>query len=201
MTCRDLMTANPAYCVPQDTVVTAAMIMKNHDVGSVPVVSDRDSLSVIGMITDRDIALRVVADQLDYYNTHVDDVMSKDVATCRADDNYNDVIDAMKERQIRRVPVIDDQKRLCGIIALADFSRQAPARDELGVVVEEISKPDYTPAAGNTPASSRYTTASLLVAGGLGLGAGLIYILDPLWARRATNAVRETVSHVSGGDQ
>src|ERR1700681_4509480 len=89
MTCRDLMTSDPACCVPRDTVVTAAMIMKNHNVGSVPVVLDRELMRVVGMITDRDITLRVVADQRDYYNTHVEDVMSKDVVMCRVDDDYN----------------------------------------------------------------------------------------------------------------
>jgi signal-transduction protein with cAMP-binding, CBS, and nucleotidyltransferase domain len=173
------------------------MLMKNHNVGSVPVVLDRDSMRVIGMITDRDIALRVIADQRDYYNTHVEDVMSKDIVLCRVDDNYNEVIDAMKEHQIRRIPVVDSKKQLCGIIALADVARQALAREEVGMVVEQISKPGTLHHNGRA-STARYTTAGLLVAGGLGIGAGLIYLLDPRWARRATEAVRETVSqHVS----
>jgi len=111
------------------------------------------------------------------------------------DDNYNEVIDAMKEHQIRRIPVVDSRKQLCGIVALADVARQAPQREEVGVVVEQISRPRIVHHNGH---SGRYTTAGLLVAGGLGIGAGLIYLLDPRWARRATEAVRETVSqHVS----
>lgn len=192
------MTSDPACCVPRDTVVTAAMIMKNHNVGSVPAVLDRDSMRVVGMITDRDIALRVIADQRDYYNTHVEDVMSKDVVMCRVDDDFNEVIEAMKEHQIRRIPVVDSKKQLCGIIALADVARQAPGREEVGVVVEQISKPGILQHNGRAH-GGRYTTTGLLVAGGLGIGVGLIYLLDPRWARRATEAVteavKETVSH------
>jgi CBS-domain-containing membrane protein len=171
------------------------MTMKNHNVGSVPVVLDRDSMRVVGMITDRDIALRVVADQREYYNTRVQDVMSKDVVMCCVSDDYNQVIEAMKEHQIRRIPVVDSRKQLCGIIALADVARQAPEREQVGGVVEQISKPAMMQHNGHS--NARYTTASLLVAGGLGIGAGLIYLLDPRWARRATEAVRETVSHAT----
>jgi len=184
MTCRDLMTPEPACCTPRDTVVTAGMLMKNHDVGSVPVVLDRDSMRVIGMITDRDLALRVVADQRDYYNTHVEDVMSKDVVTCFADDDYDEVVAAMKKHQIRRIPVVDSDKRLCGIIAMADVARQAPEREEVGEVVQQVSKPAPPPQEdGRTSSTGRYTTAGLLIAGGLGVGAGLIYLLDPRWSR------------------
>jgi CBS domain-containing protein len=187
MNCKQLMTHDPACCVPQDTVVTAAMIMKSQDVGSVPVVSDRDSRHVIGMITDRDIAIRVVAEQREYYHTHVGDVMSKDVVTCKVDDDYDEVIAAMKENQIHRIPVVDSEKRLVGIIALADVVREAHEPKTVSETVEEISQP-----AGVTTAN--YTKTSLLVAGGIGLGAGLIYLLDPRWARRA----RETVASAAG---
>jgi len=125
MNCRQLMTHDPACCIPQDTVVTAAMIMKGQNVGSVPVVSDRDSRNVIGIVTDRDIAVRVVAEQREYYHTHVGDVMSKDVVTCKVDDDYDEVIAAMQENQIHRIPVVDAAKRLVGIIALADVAREA----------------------------------------------------------------------------
>src|SRR5258706_15592184 len=79
MTCRELMTSDPVFCVPGDTAVAAATMMKSHDVGSVPVVSDRESKQVVGMITDRDIAMRVVAGKRESDKTHVGDVMSKDV--------------------------------------------------------------------------------------------------------------------------
>lgn len=196
------MTSDPACCLPRETVVTAGAIMKNHNVGCVPVVLDRDSMRVIGMITDRDIALRVVADQREYANTYVEDVMSKDVVLCSEDDDYNEVIDAMKEHQIRRIPVVDSQKRLRGIISLADMARRALERDELGEVVEHISRPSMLQRDGH--GAGRLATAGLLVAGGLGIGAGLVYLLDPRWARRAresvanaVESVKETVTHHS----
>jgi|SRR5579884_1901979 len=200
MTCRDMMTPEPACCVPRDTVVTAAMMMKSQNVGSLPVVSDRGSRQVIGMITDRDIAMRVVAEQREYYNTHVDDVMSKDVITCQADDDYDEVLDAMAQNQIRRVPVVDSQKRLVGIVAQADVAREAPKREQVGKVVEKISRPGIS----SGGRANHYTRTGLLVAGGLGLGAGLIYMLDPRWARRAresvttaANTVRDSVSNAA----
>jgi predicted transcriptional regulator len=168
------------------------MIMKSQDVGSLPVLSDRDSKQVIGMITDRDIAVRVVAEQRDYYNTHVEDVMSKDVVTCRTDDDYDEVVAAMKRRQIRRVPVVDSQNRLAGIIGLADVARQAPEPEVVGKTVERISQPGPSGSQGGQRGA--YTKTGLLIAGGLGIGAGLIYLLDPRWARRA----RESVANAAG---
>lgn len=190
MNCRQVMTADPACCVPQDSVVTAAMIMKAQNAGSVPVVADRNSRHVVGIVTDRDIAIRVVAEQRDYYSTHVADVMSKDVVTCKEDDDYDQAIAAMKEHQIRRIPVVDAGKGLVGIVAMADVSRQAEPRI-IGEAMEEISEPsgaterDWRQQGG----AANYAMTSLLVAGGIGLGAGLIYLLDPRWARRAREAV------------
>ena len=195
MTCRDLMTPNPACCTPRDTVVTAAMIMKSHDVGSVPVVSDRDSMRVIGIVTDRDIAIRVVAEQREYYNARVEDIMSKDIVTCQADDDYDEVLEAMKENQIRRVPVVDSEKRLVGIIAQADIATASRAESrEVREVVEEISEP--VGSEHHDGRTMRYTKTGLLVAGGLGLGAGLIYLLDPRWARRARETVGSAAQRV-----
>src|SRR5207237_6075493 len=114
MTCSKLMTSDPACCVLDDSVVTAALLMKNHNIGSVPVVSDRSGMKVAGIVTDRDLTLRVVAEQRDYYRTTVSDIMSKDPVTCRASDDYDDVIAAMKKRQIRRVPVVGAGGRLVG---------------------------------------------------------------------------------------
>src|SRR5205807_6940659 len=102
-----------------------AILMKNHNIGSVPVVSDRSQMKEAGIVTDRDLTLRVVAEQRDYYRTKVSDIMSQDLVTCRASDDYDEVIAAMKKRQIRRVPVVDDDGRLVGIIAQADVARSA----------------------------------------------------------------------------
>lgn len=193
MTCKELMTSEPAFCVPGDTAVTAATLMKSHNIGSVPVVSDRESRQVVGMITDRDIAMRVVAGKREYDNTYVRDVMSKDVVTCRADDDYDDVIEAMEEHQIRRVPVVDSERRLIGIVALADVVRKASKPDEVAEVVGEISKPSH---AAQTNGKGRFAKTSLIVAGGVGAGVGLIYLLDPKWARGARKSVASAAGKV-----
>src|SRR5205085_7988426 len=109
----------------------------------------------------------------EYYNRRVEEVMSKDVVTCQADDDYNAVIQAMKDHQIRRIPVLDSTNRLVGIIALADVARESQAAEQVGNVVEQISQP----APSEMPAQhyargTNYATAGLLLAGGLGIGAG-----------------------------
>src|SRR5581483_10810702 len=100
MTCREMMTPNPACCQADDTVVTAAMMMKNGDYGAVPVVADRTEMRVTGIVTDRDLAMKVIAEQRDLYHTRVEEVMSSDLVTCNLDDDYDDVIKAMKKYQI-----------------------------------------------------------------------------------------------------
>jgi CBS domain-containing protein len=168
MKCKDLMTRNPASCLPTDSVVTAAMLMKTQNVGAVPVVADRGSRRLIGIITDRDLALRVVAEQREYYNARVEDVMSRKPAVCRPQDDHDEALDLMSKEQIRRVPVVDDDGRLVGIIAQADVARHAKSK-EAGEVVEQISEP-----AAHSVAKK--STTSLMIAGGLGLGAALVYL-------------------------
>src|SRR5581483_3462230 len=220
MTCRDLMTPDPACCVARDSDVNAAMIMKSQNIGSVPVITDHESKHIIGMVTDRDLVIRVIAEQREYYSTHVGDVMSKDVVTCSVDDDHSEVLDAMKKHQIRRVPVVDSQKRLVGIVAQADVAIATNEPEEVADTVEHISEPGPSmPYAGsdNSGGGMNALMTGLLVAGGLGIGAGLIYLLDPGWARRARESVsnaaesvqnsvssaadslRDTVGHMTGG--
>lgn len=182
MKTREMMTPEPACCVPSDNAVTAAMLMKSQNVGSIPVVDNRMDRKLIGIVTDRDLVVRIVAEQRDYYNSRIEDVMSRDLVTCRPNDDYDDVLDAMAKRQVRRVPVVDDQYRLVGIVAQADVARQSPKPEEVADVVEEISNPAVHGDAGRGKGIGK---KSLLVAGGLGLGAGLLYMIDPRWARRA----------------
>jgi CBS domain-containing protein len=191
------MTSDPACCVLDDSVVTAAMLMKTHNIGSVPVVSDRNNTQLVGILTDRDLTLRVVAEQRDYYRTKVSDVMSKDLVTCRASDDYDEVIAAMANRQIRRVPVVDNDGRLVGIISQADVARSADPR-EVAEVVEQISEPASTHEAEG---SGLATSTLMMIAGGLGLGAGLVYLIDPRWARAAAQQVVDRVRATFGSEQ
>jgi len=139
MTCMDLMTDNPAYCLPSDTVVAAARIMRDEDVGSVPVVDGQQRL--LGIITDRDVAVRVAAEERDARSTMVQEVMTRDLVTCRPDDPAQRALDLMAQHQLRRIPVVGDDRRLVGIIAQADIATRMDAPARTAAVVEEISQP------------------------------------------------------------
>jgi len=185
MTCREMMTPNPACCQAEDTVVTAAMMMKSGNYGAVPVVGDRTEMRVKGIVTDRDLAMKVIAEQRDMYNTTVGDVMSTDLVTCRLDDDYDDVIDAMRSNQIRRLPVVDSNNRLVGIIATADVARHGEKAD-VAKTMRSISSEE--PMGGFDVGK-----AGLWLAGGLGLGAGLFLLMNQDKARRWAGQVSDAV--------
>ncbi len=190
MTCSELMTWDPAFCVPEDTAVTAAMIMKNHDIGSVPVVNDRNEKGLIGILTDRDLTIRVVAEQRDYYKTSVSDIMSKNVTACRVSDDSEEVAAAMAKRQVRRVPVVDDNNRLVGIISQADLAGKMKSR-AVGQMVEQISEPA-------SEHNKSGLSSVMMIAGGLGIGAGIAYLVDPEWAGQTTRKVMDKIRTTAG---
>jgi CBS domain-containing protein len=145
MKARDIMTADPACCTGDDTIGDAAQLMEQHDCGCIPVVQDRGDNSVIGVITDRDIAVRAVG-QGRASDTRVSEVMTASPFCCSADDDLRQVEDVMANRQVRRVVVVDDAGCCVGIVAQADLARAAEtSRDvsdeEVGRVVERISEP------------------------------------------------------------
>jgi CBS domain-containing protein len=140
MKARDIMTSNPECVTASDSIQNAARIMRDSDVGIVPVVDDESSRRLRGVITDRDIAVRCVAEGRDG-NCRVSDLMSGDLVTARPDDDVSRVMDRMKTEQVRRIPVIDDSDRLVGIIAQADLALDGPSDQAVGDVVEKISEP------------------------------------------------------------
>src|SRR3954451_1533462 len=137
---RDLMTDNPAVCTPQTSSQEAARMMQDNDCGSLPVVESRDSLKLIGMVTDRDLALRVIGRGLGS-NTPVREAMTKNVASVKVDDDLKAVERVMTGQQVRRVPVVDGQDRIVGIVAQADLARALSGSKDVGRVVEKISQP------------------------------------------------------------
>ena len=130
----DAMTAQVVTAKPTDTIKRVAKIMQEVDTGVVPV---SDNGKVVGMITDRDIALRVVAEGGDL-NGPVSAVMSEDVQTCREDDNLADAAALMGAHQLRRLPVLNDAGRLVGILSLGDIAQDYGAK-KVGQTLEEIS--------------------------------------------------------------
>ncbi len=125
-----------ASWVSADTsVADIAQLMQKDDIGAVPVGKD-DRL--IGMVTDRDIAMRVVAEGRDPKKTTAAEVMTKDIVYCRTHETVEDAIHLMDEKKIRRLPVLDDHKRLVGILSLGDISH-AVGRDLSGEVLQAVS--------------------------------------------------------------
>lgn len=138
-TCKDVMTASPRVCAPADSLADVAKLMGTENVGSIPVV-DRDRLE--GIITDRDITVRAVAEGKDPRQTRVRDVMTANAECVRADEPVDRALKLMEERQVRRVPVIDGSGKLVGIIAQADVATRLGDDAETGEMVEAISKPE-----------------------------------------------------------
>ena len=139
--CKDVMTQNPVCCLPTDTVSKAAQLMKDEDVGSIPVIEDVQTMKLIGIVTDRDLALQVVAPERNAGSTQVEDVMTYDVITCRASDDVQKAVDAMAQHQLRRMPVIDGDQRIVGIISQADVATRVDQTEETAEMVKEISQP------------------------------------------------------------
>lgn len=130
----DAMTAQVVTAKPTDTIKRVANIMKEVDTGVVPV---SDNGKVVGLITDRDIVLRVVAESGDI-NGPVSAVMSEDVQTCREDDNLADAAARMGAHQLRRLVVVNDAGRLVGILSLGDIAQDYGAK-RVGQTLEEIT--------------------------------------------------------------
>ena len=137
----ELMTRDPACCTPEDSVQKAAELMSQHDCGAIPVVDDEQSRHLCGMITDRDIAIRGVARGRGA-ETRVADLMTNDVESCSADADLKEVERVMTSRQVRRVPIIDADGELVGIVSQADLACSGEVdEEEVGIVIERISEP------------------------------------------------------------
>lgn len=137
--CRDIMTSNPVCCMSGDTVDRAAQIMKEHDVGAVPVIDS--SKKLLGIVTDRDLTLRILAEGRDPGSTRVEEVMTRNLTVCRPDDEIQRVMGEMAAHQVRRIPVIDDDACIVGIIAQADIATRAREPERTALVVDAISRP------------------------------------------------------------
>lgn len=141
MKAQDLMTTNPASGTPNSTVREAAQMMRDHDCGCIPIV-EGDSKRIVGVVTDRDIACRCVAEGKSP-DTPVREIMTSNPQCCHLEDDVAAVEQIMIEAQVRRVPVMDAKERCVGMIAQADLalSHEAASDRDVGRVVERISEP------------------------------------------------------------
>lgn len=153
--CAEVMTKDPVCCTPADTAVSAARLMKDSDVGPIPVVENAQTKRLVGIVTDRDLALKVVAEGRDPNAVKVEEVMTREPLTCRAEDELQKAIGLMAERQLRRIPVVDEGGKIVGIIAQADVATKTEAPEKTAGVVEEISE-----SRGGAGEASRQRTAT-----------------------------------------
>ena len=138
--CSEVMTKDPVCCLPNNSAAEAAQLMKKENIGSIPVIENEQSRTLVGIVTDRDLALTIVAEGQDAKSTPVDAVMTRTLVTCRADDDLEKALGAMAEHQLRRIPVVDNDNKIVGIIAQADVATRADDPEKTGEMVKEISQ-------------------------------------------------------------
>src|SRR6476660_5222539 len=134
---RDVMTADPACCSPHTSIVQVAKMMIQNDCGEIPIVDVADR--PIGVVTDRDIVCRIVAEEKNPTGHPIDSCMTTGIITVRVDDSLDQVIATMERYQIRRVLVVDEHSSCAGIISQADVAAVAPP-SQTGELVAEVSQ-------------------------------------------------------------
>jgi CBS-domain-containing membrane protein len=141
-TCSDIMTPDPVSCLATDSIEHVARLMQSEDIGSLPVVDDERSRQVVGIVTDRDLAVNALTQRGDGHNLTVEMVMTHNPVTCREHDGIDKAMKAMADYQVRRMPIVNDQNELVGIIAQADIATRTEEPVRTADVIEEISKPE-----------------------------------------------------------
>lgn len=140
-TCGEVMTKEPICCLPNDTVAQTAEMMKSKNIGSILVIESMKTKRLIGIVTDRDLTLQVVANGHESKTTKIADVMTRKLITCTVDDDIQKAVKAMAEHQLHRIPVVDKDHKIAGIISLADVATRVGQRKKLAKVVKKISQP------------------------------------------------------------
>jgi CBS domain-containing protein len=135
----DIMTKDPACCEPETSLQEVGKLMLVNDCGEIPVVDSQRTMRPVGVVTDRDIVIRCVAEGKNPLEADAGDVMSSPVVTVTPEMDLDEVGDMMEEHQVRRIPVVDEAGAICGIVAQADIARHAHPR-EVAEVVREVSR-------------------------------------------------------------
>lgn len=137
-----MMTKDPAVCTPETPLREVAQMMKRNDCGEIPVVESEQSRKPVGVVTDRDIATRIVAEGGDTASAVASDAMSSPATTVHQDADFDEVCDLMEQEQIRRIVVVDDRGNVCGIVAQADIARTG-RESQTADLVREVSEPKH----------------------------------------------------------
>lgn len=139
-TCENVMSPNPICCLPTDNVTRVAELMKRENIGSLLVIDNEQNQRLIGIITDRDLALKVVAEARDAKTTQVEAVMTRKVVSVRVEDDYHRALEAMSKYQIRRIPIVNNENKVVGIISQADVAIRLNTPEKTGEIVKDISQ-------------------------------------------------------------
>jgi len=139
--CRDIMTKDPAFCQAKDPVAIAGKLMQKHDIGVLPVVENLRTMKLAGIVTDRDLAMRVLAEGRDPHTTTIDEIMSHPVVTCSPDDDLDVALNLMERHQLKRIPAVDKFARVVGMISQADIARWIPDAAKIAEMVTCIAQP------------------------------------------------------------
>jgi len=139
-TCAEVMTLNPICCLPTDSIERVAQMMKAEDVGSIPVVESPNSKKLVGIITDRDLVLKGVAEGRNNQDSPIEPIMTRNPVTCRERDDLEKAFKAMSDHQVRRLPIVNDRNEIVGIIAQADIATRVEEPEKVAEVIGEISK-------------------------------------------------------------
>ncbi len=138
MKCKHLMTRRPLTCSPEASAQAAALIMSEEDVGIVPIV-DPETDRLVGVVTDRDLCLDVVAAGKHPHNVRLSDVVHGEPVTCHVDDEVALCLSRMKECQVRRIPIVDDSGACVGIIAQKDVALRLSEAESVASILRDIS--------------------------------------------------------------
>jgi CBS domain-containing protein len=136
----ELMTEDPSFCTAEDAVIDCARMMARDDIGMVPICESRDTRKAIGVVTDRDIVVRVVADGRDASTVLAREAMSPDLVACSPTDDAERCRELMQEYQLHRVLVVDEHGSLVGLVATADLAR-AFEKEKVGETLQSIHQP------------------------------------------------------------
>jgi CBS domain-containing protein len=155
MQVQEIMTTAVECCTPNDTAQRAAEIMRGADTGVVPVLAGENEPKVIGIVTDRDLCMAVVAPARDARQVRVQECMTGKVVTVRPEDQVERAADLMAEKQIRRLPVVNESGAIVGIVSLGDLAQSPQQAADIGEAVHDISEPTPEPSMPRAESKSR----------------------------------------------
>lgn len=147
MKVEDVMTKDPACCLPDSNLQDVTRLMKENDCGCIPVVESKESSKLVGTITDRDIAIRAFSGEKNPLDLTAADIMTPDTVTVTPETSIQECCDMMENKQIRRIMVVDEKDCCCGIVAQGDIALYLNSK-QTAEVVREISQPSASAAGG-----------------------------------------------------